>query len=105
MNKSHIAIFVHQHRKDFFWADKKKFESRLVISLQIGLIVAENKLKFTNNTIWILNMYENTVSAAFYYYQNMHQEKHRVFNVMLDCNWLKENSYQNLNDDCLKASV
>ncbi len=68
-------------------------------------MVAENKLKFIHNAIGILDIYEKTVSAAFYHYQNMHQDKHRVFNVCLDYNWFLKNFYLNLNDDCLKASV
>ncbi len=89
MIKSHIAIDIYGHCKVFSEHIKKGFESRLVISLQIGLIVmvAENKLKFIHNTIGILDIYENTVSGAFYHYQNMHQDKHRVFNVCLDYNW------------------
>jgi hypothetical protein len=85
--KCHIAIDIYRHRKVFSELIKK-FESWLVISLQIGFIimVAENKLKFIHNTIGILDIYENTVSAVFYHYQNMHQDKHRVFNVWLDNN-------------------
>jgi hypothetical protein len=41
-------------------------------------MVAENKLKFIHNTIGILYIYENIVGTAFYHYQNMHQDKHRV---------------------------
>jgi hypothetical protein len=50
-------------------------------------MIAENKLKFIYNTTSILDIYENTVSAAYYHYQNMHQNKHRVFNIWLDYNW------------------
>jgi hypothetical protein len=49
-------------------------------------MVAENKLKFIHNIIGILDIYENTESAAFYHYQNMQQGKCRVFNFLPDNN-------------------
>jgi hypothetical protein len=37
---------------------------------------AENKLKIFHTGI--LYIYENTDGTAFYHYQNIHQDKHRV---------------------------